>query len=579
MDPGPAGFEEPRKLVAIITAPAASPGSDDRGASRAGTTTPLNVGQERTLAALEEVFPVRFVRRDLTNLGGVDGLLLLEASVQAHRTARLPQLSLPIADLPVESPRPRRARGRSAPGGDVGPVAMADDPALQRPLRGRLIPERATPRDPTPIPSAGRALASVGDESVWWQIDDAAGPMAMSAYPLATLSEGEALRDHMRAGCFMGLLPVVQFLRQVLGSEGWRPPMPRASFIIDDPNLHRPSYGFLDYRVLAEHAAQHGYHVAIATVPIDGWRADRRASALFAENSSVLSLLIHGNDHVARELAHLDSDGAALGTIAQALRRIVALERRSGLSVDRVMAPPHGACSEEALRAMFRLGFEAACISRPYPWLDGKPPPTPLAGWRPAEIVAGGLSVLPRYPLSSAREDLALRAMLGQPLILYGHHGDLADGLDVLAQAAAEINELDEFGWGPLKWIARGSYATRLCGELMLVKMFARRIELEVPVGVHEVRVLVQEPLGGAAGHCLESRRGHAHLAFHGGLGVSETVPVDATARLDLTIVADRPLSPTAVPAPALRPWPWLRRAIVEGRDRLHAMRRDAVRA
>ena len=145
MDPGPAGFEEPRKLVAIITAPAASPGSDDRGASRAGTTTPLNVGQERTLAALEEVFPVRFVRRDLTNLGGVDGLLLLEASVQAHRTARLPQLSLPIADLPVESPRPRRARGRSAPGGDVGPVAMADDPALQRPLRGRLIPERATP--------------------------------------------------------------------------------------------------------------------------------------------------------------------------------------------------------------------------------------------------------------------------------------------------------------------------------------------------------------------------------------------------------------------------------------------------
>jgi hypothetical protein len=566
------GFDEARKLVAIVSAPSASPGSDDRGASRTGSDTPLNIGQERTLAALEEAFPIRFVQGDLAKLGGADGLLLLESSVRAHRPAGLPQLSLPIATLPVGSGCERAASGTSAAAGDIAAVVMADDPALLRPLRGRSIPESAAPCSPTQKRLAGRELASVGNEPVWWQIDAAAGPTGVSAYPLAALGEGEALRDHMRAGRFMGLLPLVQFLRQLLGSEGWRAPAPRASFIIDDPNLHRPSYGFLDYRGLAEHAACHGYHVAIATVPIDGWLADRRACEPFAEGSSALSLLIHGNDHVARELAHLDSDRAALQAMAQALRRIAALERRSGVSVDRVMAPPHGACSQEALRAMFRLGFEAVCISRPYPWLDGMAPPTPLAGWRPAEMVAGGLPVLPRYPISSAREDLALRTLLGQPLILYGHHGDLADGLDVLAQAAADINDLGEFRWGPLSWIARGSYATRLCGESMLVTMFARRIELEVPAGVREVRVLVQEPLGGAAGHRLDYRGGHADLAFHDGLGVSQTMTVGTEAHMDLTIVPDRALSPTAVPSPAVKPWPWLRRAIVEGRDRLEAM-------
>ena len=138
---------------------------------------------------------------------------------------------------------------------------------------------------------------------------------------------------------------------------------------------------------------------------------------------------------------------------------MVSLERRTGLAVNRVMAPPHGACSEPALRAMFRLGMEAACVSRPYPWRDGLAPPTPLAGWRPAEMVAGGLPVLPRYFLGLPRDDLAFRALLGQPLILYGHHGDFAGGLDLLEQATRDINDLGDVEWGPLGRIARGNYA------------------------------------------------------------------------------------------------------------------------
>src|SRR6202021_198022 len=104
----------------------------------------------------------------------------------------------------------------------------------------------------------------------------------------------------------------------------------------------------------------------------------------------------------------------------------------------RVVAAPHGVCAEGGLRAMFRTGFQAACISRPYPWRDGLPALSPLAGWHPAELVAGGLPAAPRQALSAPREDLVFRALLGQALILHGHHGDFADGLEPLAQAAAD---------------------------------------------------------------------------------------------------------------------------------------------
>jgi hypothetical protein len=227
---------------------------------------------------------------------------------------------------------------------------------------------------------------------------------------------------------------------------------------------------------------------------------------------------------------------------------------------------------------MFRLGIEATCISRPYPWLPVQPAPTPLAGWRPAELVRGGMPVLPRYPLKAAREDLALTAMLGQPLILYGHHGELANGLDVLAQAAADIDSLGDVRWGPLSSIARASFATRSVEGLLLVRMHARRVIVDVPAGVRAVRVLVEEPLGGAAGLGLAHAGGCTTLELDGGLAASEPLAVAAPTRLELNLLADRPLDPERVPSPRLRLWPLLRRAIVEGRDRAQPLfHRDAV--
>jgi hypothetical protein len=592
----PLEFEQPRKRVAVIAA------QSDR--------------QTALLGWLEHVFPVRFELDGSSDARTADGALVLDPGRLAEAPAHLPRLLLARSaqggDRGIHGGAQSGDRGtsggiqdrtmydgkqgddrsmhRGAQSGDPGVddggqggdrgmsdgphpdlVALANDGRLARALRARNIPEHAGAGKLTLKPQSGReVLARVGERPVWWQSSD--GKLSCSLYPLAELGEGQTLREHLRAGAFMGVLPLLHFLGELLGDQGWSLPAPRAAFVIDDPNLHWVSYGFLKYRELAEHASRHGYHLAFATVPLDGWRLDARAVGLMRDNPTALSLLIHGNDHVACELGGLSSDRQAEAAMAQALRRIAALERRCGLSVARVMAPPHGACSEAALRAMFRLGFEAACISRPYPWRDGLPAPTPLAGWHPAELVCGGIPVAPRQSLSASREDLAFRALLGQPLILYGHHGDFADGLDLLAQAAADIDDLGEVRWGGLGSVAGGAYATRRLDDTLLVQMHARRVSVQLPEGIETVRVLAQEPLGGAGWQDVRHGGGVARMSFEAGGGVSEPLPVSAAGKLDLELVAERPLDPTQVRAPRPRAWPLIRRLLVEGRDRLQPL-------
>jgi hypothetical protein len=541
--------------------------------------------QESLLAALQEIYPVVFARVDAGATQGIDAAVVLDPGLLAEVRSDVPRLVLARAAPEGGAAKASAPKGDApelgAPEGNApfATVALLDDERLPRALRGRSIAEEAARGELESAPAAERGvLASVDRRAVWWQDLAAGAPLAFSAYPLARLRIGEALREHLRAGRFMGLLPLVHFLGEVLGDSGWTLPRLRASFVIDDPNLHWPSYGFLAYRELAAHAGEHGYHVGLATIPLDGWLVNRRSATLIRENPAALSLLIHGNDHIARELGRLKDDRDAQPAIAQALRRIVRLERRTGIAVQRVMAPPHGACSEAALRAMFRLGLEGACISRPYPWRDGLPAPTALAGWHPAELVAGGLPILPRYPLGHPRDDLALRALLGQPLILYGHHQDFADGLDLFAQAASAVNGLGDVRWGPLGWIARGNYATRQVGEELHVELHARRVALEVPEGVRKLRVHVREPLGGPAWQRLEARTGGESesfaMRFDGSVGVSDPHPVAGPASIELGLLADRPLDPALLAAPRRRPWPLLRRALVEGRDRLQPLRR-----
>ncbi len=534
----------------------------------------------KLLAALAEAFPVRFEGRSPDELGGLDGALLVGIEEPERLPAGLTVLVTPASgETQMRTTIPVHARLSNAKH-----VCFSSHERLPPALRGQTLVECQAERVAGGASKAASVLAAIGDEAVWWERRSGSGGTSVhgSAFCPSELLPRETLRDQLRPGRFISLLPVLVLLQRVCGELAWRDPPLRASFVIDDPNLHRCRYGFLDYRELVRHAAEHGYHTGIAMVPLDGWRADRRAAALFRENRSSLSLLMHGNNHTARELGRLTGEREATMTLAQACMRTERFERRSGVSVGRVMAPPHGTCAEASVRAMFRLGYDAATASRPLPWRDGVSPVPALTGWYPAEMVGGGIPVLPRHPLCAPRQDLVFRALLGQPLILYGHHWDFANGLDVLAEAARDINRLGDVRWGPLDALATHSYRTRRSGDVLEVQLHSRRANVEVPRGVRALRVSVSHLHGKSEWEDVHTGTRRGALVSEGGGWISAPVEVHSGEIVEVRLVPARPLRSAEHEEPRVRPYVLTRRVLVEGRDRLlpQLLRLDhAVRA
>jgi hypothetical protein len=378
------------------------------------------------------------------------------------------------------------------------------------------------------------------------------------------LGPGAPLRAGFRDGVWLGLLPLVHWLSEVAPAR-WTPPAPRAAFLFDDPNLHWTSYGFINYGELLEHAKAHDYAATMAVIPRDLWWTHPAAARLFRGAHGRLSLALHGNDHVKRELEQPLSREARRALLAQALRRADAFEARSGVTVARVMVPPHGSTSREMVIEMPGFGIEAMSDSRPFPWLAAPPPEAPLAGWHPVDVVDGGLPVVPRYHLTRSRDDLRLRAFLGQPLILYGHHTDLAAGPDVLVSAADDIRAAAPIEWLPVGEIARSNYLTRLEGGRVLIKLLNPVAEVRVPDAADEVVIDA-----GLLGPCTA-----LDIVDDGQVGrvtvqQGKTEPAPLKGRI-LRLRVVRPPQSIADKAPRapFRPYPLLRRLASEGRDRV----------
>jgi hypothetical protein len=415
----------------------------------------------RLWAALEAAYAVRFAGWDAGSAAG-----------SAHELDAV--VVLGEGDAPVPAVPSLTLHTDETPGGTPRLLALANDPALARVLRGAQLSYTHT--GACGADAGASALGTMGPaETVLATLDGAPAwtcertdraPHHRAACAPAELGAEEALRERLRPGRCLALLALVHFLTELTAPRHPPPPPLRAAFVIDDPNLHLPRYGHIDYAALLGHARRHGYHVAVAMVPLDARFAHPRAVRIFREGSAHLSLCIHGNDHDGAELGRLHDERQATAVVAQALRRTAAFERRTGISVDRVMVPPHERLSEPVARALYACGYRALTATRPYPWLadtlerswlEHPAEAGPLVGWRPFDVVAGGLPVLLRADfLHHPREDLVLRAFLGQPLILYGHHDLLAGGPDAFARAAAEIDRLGEVRWSALGPMAPG---------------------------------------------------------------------------------------------------------------------------
>ena len=525
----------------------------------------------RLLAALEQAFPVRFAdwtpgRDDGAGLIAIGpaGALPALAELPDH----LPTLAVSGAAGPAGPPgrsrRPAPPAVAAAEGFTLRSVAEVD-----RRVRGISLTDgfAAPPFDDAGT-DAVEVLATSGSEAVW-TLARRPVPLHRLRSTLPELGSDEVLYA-LLSRRQLTAVALVQFLRDLCAPCGWEPAPLRAALLFDDPNLRWRSYGFIDYNRLADHAEKHGYHAAMAMIPLDAGRPHAPTVDLFQRRADRLSLIVHGNDHTKGELLATEDDDTARTIAAQAVRRIQRFEQRSGLTVDRVMAPPHGLCSQPMTRALGAVGFDALTAIHPMPWTETPPADPPLAGWRPADFVAG-CPVVPRIPLGSSAADVGLRAFLDHPLVVYGHHEDVADGLDALADTAATVNRVGDVRWTSIGEIVTSNVERRRRGDRLAVRPFARRVIVSVEAGVSVLTVEAPADSVDAAalsGFTVRNVADPAREARTMAFGREMTLDPGPARELEITLHGTADVEPGLVPPPSWRPWPKLRRVVTEIRDR-----------
>ncbi len=512
----------------------------------------------RLFAALEATLPVRFEGRAADACAGLDALLVLGDSDPAPVT---PPAGLP--SLTLASPEPRD------PGQALDNTCIAAEELDSR-LDGATLPDErlgaALRRVGADLGDEGATvLAACDGVPTWTHRDESESALLIPA----ELAPREALRERLCDRRSAALLPLLHFLRARTEAIRWRPPAARASLLFDDPNLHWPSYGFVKLAELGAHAREHDYHVALATVPLDAWFAHPAALRALRESDGAISLLVHGNDHDGGELGRIETEDDAVSLAAQALRRTEAFGRRTDVAVDRVMVPPHEACSKATLSGLRRCGFEAITMTRPYPWVEFEPhswlarpeDAGALVGWGPAEFVEG-VPVLLRHPIAGRSvAELTLRAFLDQPLILYGHHEDALGGPEALLEAVEEVNHIVPADWCSLSEIAASSFETRQSGSQLAVHLLTRKAQIEIPAATDELTI--ELPATG-----IEADRQTLRVAGEEA-DPGEPLAVEPGSSLEITLSPVDAIDPTAVASPRRRPLAVARRLASEGRDRL----------
>lgn len=442
-------------------------------------------GHRRLFQLFADLYPVDFVTWSQEPPTPCDGVILWDATAEEIATVSARGLSC----LAVS-----KAEGAMT-AVEKGLTEFGNTASLDRYFRGQTIIEEGVREfSPLRIRPGDEVVCSLESQPYWLVRDSGSVPVSVVALGPEEISERTTVYERFNRRFWLRLLPFFHFLKQLTQEVDWTPPPLRACLMFDDPNLHWKSYGFIDFAKLARHASESNYHAAFAMVPLDGWFVHPRAASLLQQNQRHLSLLMHGNNHAKAEFGSAQSADRFARSLAQAIRRIERFERRSGLSVARVMAPPYGAFREIVADVMTNLGYEAACVSRASltSWNKEKNWPSTF-GHSVAEFVGAGAPIIPRHVMAYGHEgSYRLAAFLNQPIIPHGHHQDCAGGFDLLAHVASEINSLGEVIWSDMTSISRSNYLTRRESETLFVKMLARRVAVPLDGAVQEI--VVEQP-------------------------------------------------------------------------------------
>ncbi len=297
--------------------------------------------------------------------------------------------------------------------------------------------------------------------------------------------------------------PFMFFVRHASGDYGWHSPAHYANLTIDDPWLIEP-YGFLHYDDLLREMDKHNFHTTIAFIPWNFDRSEEAVVSLIRSHQNRFSIAIHGNNHDHREFDQLSvapiSDQEA--DIKQALNRMDRFSFLTGITYDPVMVFPHGIAPAATLELLKRYNFLATVNSQDVP-LGSTTPTDPAFTLRPFTTSYDQFPSLMRYSAEvPVREvTLATNAFLGNPILLYGHHGLFADGSGAFNQTADLINRLEPgTHWCSLGCIATHLYLLRLNQDGRVdTMMLSSRIQLENPYQ-HEAEFVIHKQEADPAG-------------------------------------------------------------------------------
>ena len=220
---------------------------------------------------LAQVFNMTFTRRR----DGVEAcgeIVFRDPGSTTDVATGISKLSLP---LPMDSP-PKAANVNVD-------VRFADTLDVPRPFRGRVV-STVIPDGTETLQVDDRhvVLATTARGPIWTSLRASGPKVFRSSLVLPTFSEaGFSERCSTATSSWQCYRCFISF-EELGASASIQLSSLRASFIIDDPNLHWPRYGYIDYRQVAEQAAREGYHVSFATIPLDMWLTHEGTAEIFA---------------------------------------------------------------------------------------------------------------------------------------------------------------------------------------------------------------------------------------------------------------------------------------------------------
>jgi hypothetical protein len=416
----------------------------------------------------------------------------------------------------------------------------------------------------SPVPDSFEWLANVNGQPVWAVQQHGTREHHRVGVDVPQFKQGEVFHSYFQELRWFSTVPLLHFLRGLLGPDRWPTPEPRACFIIDDPNLHHRSYGYIDFEKLASHAAAHNYHATIATIPLDAWYFDRKVAGLFQTHKKYISLMMHGVNHVADELARGYSDGDALSLLATGLRRIRDLESRSNVSVARIMAAPHGAFAEPMADLMVRLGYEAACVSvgSLLRWNPNKSWPADLGFSLAQPLGSLALPVFHRTGISET--EIRLSAFLGTPMIVTTHHRDCVSNFNRFEFMANIVNKIGGTRWMSIEDISRTNFLSKTRNGALQIQPYSRRLKIPLSSEINSVQVC-RSPY--CEGFTIDVGRNHGDGAEVTVLNVPAQYSISNNT-MEIFFPPSNRVDFNQIAGKTVWLWPILRRLLTEARDR-----------